>query len=219
MLKFYFSNRNIMAVGTPSRVKLFMNGNSLMSSNANHTVANARYISHTMYANLLALNYDLALFDYSRGSQTQSQINDVMASQINVNTCGANDIVLIWEITNELGINQTITAQQAFDVQKTYVDYVKQFTQKYIVCTCAARDFATDLITLMPKIDEVNAMTRIEYPDPINLCDIAANSNFDTKAKASISPPYDPDKLHLLQGGCDAVIGLMQPKIEYFLNN
>ena len=206
-----------MAVGTPSRVKLFMNGNSLMSSNANHTVANARYISHTMYANLLALNYDLALFDYSRGSQTQSQINDVMASQINVNTCGANDIVLIWEITNELGINQTITAQQAFDVQKTYVDYVKQFTQKYIVCTCAARDFATDLITLMPKIDTVNTMVRAEYSGA-NLCDIAANINFDTKAKASISPPYK-DGLHFLQQGSDVIISLMQPKIEYFLNN
>lgn len=208
-----------MAVGTPSRVKLFMNGNSLMASNANHTVANARYISHTLYANLLALNYDVALFDYSLGSQTQSQINTKMYDQINSKTCGANDIVVIWEITNELGINQTITAQQAFDVQKAYVDYVSQFTQKYIVCTCAARDFSTDLVTLMPKIDSVNTMTRAEYPNPINLCDIAANTNFDTKAKASISPPYDPDKLHLIQAGCDLIIGLLQPKIEYFLNN
>ena len=207
-----------MAVGIPSRVKLFMNGNSLMASNANHTVGNARYISHTMYANLLALNYDLALFDYSLGSQTQSQINTKMYDQINANTCGANDIVVIWEITNELGINQTITAQQAYDAQKAYVDYVSQFTQKYIVCTCAARDFSTDLVTLMPKIDDVNTMTRAEYSGA-NLCDIAANTNFDTKAKASISPPYDPDKLHLIQAGCDLIISLLQPKIEYFLNN
>lgn len=206
-----------MAVGTPYRVKLFMNGNSIMGNNAGSTVALGRYISHTIYTNLLALNYKVALFDYSRGSQTQPQINAVMADQINAKTCGANDIVLIFELTNHLGIDQTVTAQQAFDVLKAYVDYVSQFTQKYIVCTCAARDFAGDLVTLMPKIDTVNTMVRAEYSGA-NLCDIAANTNFDTKAKASISPPYK-DGLHFLQQGSDVIISLMQPKIEYFLNN
>jgi hypothetical protein len=207
-----------MAIGTPSRVKLFTNGNSLMASDANHTMTGVRYIPMTIYTNLLALNYDVALFDYSKGSQKQSEINVIMASQINANTCGANDIVLIWEITNDLGIIQTVTAQDAINNLQAYINYVSQFTQKYIVCTCAARDFTTDLVTLMPKIDTVNTWIRTEY-NPINICDIAANSNFDVKAKASISPPYDPDKLHLLQAGCDAVIGLLQPKIEYFLNN
>ena len=207
-----------MAVGTPNIPKLFMNGNSIMANNAGSTIANARYMSHAIYTNLLALNYKVALFDYSLGGQKQSEINTRMYDQINVNTCSANDVVVIWEITNDLGIVQSVTAQEAIDNLKAYIDYVKQFTQKYIVCTCIARDFATDLVTLMPKIDTVNAWVRTEY-NAINICDIAADSNFDTKAKASISPPYKTDKLHFLQQGSDLVIGLLQPKIEYFLNN
>lgn len=198
--------------------KLFLNGNSLLASNADHTLANAKYISQTIYANLLADNYNISLFDYSKGSQKQSEINSVMQSQINSFTCGKNDVVLIWEVTNDLGIDQTVTAIQAFNNLKTYVDYVKQFTQKYIVCTCIARDFAPDLPTLMPKIDSVNTMIRAEYSGA-NLCDLAANSNFDTKAKASISPPYATDKIHIIQAGCDLVISLFYPKITYFLNN
>lgn len=207
-----------MAIGTPNIRKLFMNGNSLMANNSESTVANARYMSHTLYSNLLALNYKVALFDYSLGGQKQSEINTRMQAQINVNTCSANDVVVIWEITNDLGIVQSVTAQEAIDNLKAYIDYVKQFTQKYIVCTCIARDFSTDLVTLMPKIDTVNAWVRTEY-DPINICDFAADTNFDTKPKASISPPYNLDKLHTIQQGKDIQIGLLQPKIEYFLNN
>ena len=207
-----------MAVGTPNIPKLFMNGNSIMANNAGSTIANARYMSHAIYTNLLALNYKVALFDYSLGGQKQSEINTRMYDQINVNTCSANDVVLIWEITNDLGINQTVTAQDAIDNLQAYINYISQFTQKYIVCTCAARDFSGDLVTLMTKIDTVNAWIRTEY-NAINICDIAADSNFDTKAKASISPPYKTDKLHFLQQGSDLVIGLMQPKIEYLLNN
>jgi hypothetical protein len=207
-----------MAVGTPNIPKLFMNGNSLMANNAASTVANARYMSHTLYSNLLALNYKVALFDYSLGGQKQSEINTRMYNQINAKTCSANDVVVIAEITNDLGIVQTVTAQDAIDNLEFYVDYVKQFTQKYIVCTCPARDFSSDLVTLMPKIDTVNAWIRTEY-NTINICDFAADTNFDTKAKASISPPYHIDKLHTLQQGKDIQIGLLQAKIEYFLNN
>jgi len=207
-----------MAVGTPYKKKLYFNGNSIMASDANHTMTGVRYIPYTIYSNLLALGHNLAVFDYSKGSQKQSEINAIMANQINSKTCGANDIVVLWEITNDLGINQTVTAAQAFTNIQTYINYVSQFTQKYIICTCAARDFSGDLVTLMPKIDDVNNLIRANY-NTNNICDIAANTNFDTKAKASISPPYSTDKLHLIQSGKDIVIGLMQSKIEYFLNN
>lgn len=207
-----------MAVGTPNIPKLFMNGNSIMANNAGSTIANARYMSHAIYTNLLALNYKVALFDYSLGGQKQSEINTRMQAQINVNTCSANDVVVIWEVTNDLGIVQSVTAQDAINNLTTYINHVSQFTQKYIVCTCAARDFAGDQASLMTRIDTVNSWIRSSCTVN-NLCDIAADSNFDTKAKASISPPYKTDKLHFLQQGSDLVIGLLQPKIEYFLNN
>lgn len=207
-----------MAVGTPQSTKLFMNGNSIMANNAGSTVANARYLSHTLYANLLALNYKVSLFDYSLGGQKQSEINTRMYAQINASNCTAKDIVLIMEVTNDLGIVQSVTAQDAINNLQAYVDYVSQFTQKYIVCTCPARDFAGDLVTLQPKIDTVNAWIRSTY-SVNNVCDVAADTNFDTKAKASISPPYKTDKLHFLQQGSDLLISLYQPKIEYFLNN
>jgi hypothetical protein len=207
-----------MAVGRPQHIKLFMNGNSIMANNAGSTVANARYLSHTLYANLLALGYNLSLFDYSLGGQKQSEINTRMYDQINASNCTAKDIVLIMEVTNDLGIVQSVTAQTAFNNLKFNVDYVKQFTQKYIVCTCMARDFAGDLVTLMPKIDTVNGLIRAEYSG-YNLCDVAANTNFDTKAKASISPPMAADRLHVLQQGSDLLISLFQPNIEYFLTH
>jgi len=207
-----------MAVGTPYIKKLFMNGNSLMASDANHTITTARYIPFTIYANLLALNYKVALFDYSKGGQQQTEINTIMSTQINSSVCGANDIVLIWEGTNDLGLNPAKTGAQAFADLQTYVNYVTQFTSKIIVCTIISRDAVGDAADLMTRISDYNTLVRATYTGN-NLCDLAANANFDTRADASISPPYDTDKLHLFQAGCNIVIGLMQPKIEYLLNN
>lgn len=202
----------------PFEVKIFMNGNSLLASNSTHTIGNARYISSTLQNYFLSQGYKFSMFDYSLGGQTQSQINAKMYSQTNCFNLNKNSIVFIWEITNELGINQSITAIQAFNVLVAYTNYIKIFTDKYIVGTCIARNFSTDLPTLMPKIDSVNTMIRNYYP-PVNILDLAANQNFNTKAKAAISPPYATDELHLITQGCDTVISLIKPKFLYFLNN
>lgn len=198
--------------GNKSIKKLVFQGNSLFDTNVNHTVNNQKYVTLGIYNNLRTTYTGLAFFDYSISGQDQVQINALITSQFDSVKIKPQDVVVIWEGTNNLAHYPSKTGAQAFAELQAWVNIVKRFTDKYIVCTTIARDLAADPADLMTRIDDYNTLIRANYSG-VHLCDLGAHSFFNTRAKASVSPPYDTDKLHLYQLGQDTVIEVVKRSI------
>ena len=196
--------------------RLIFQGNSLLDTNLNHTLNNQKYVTLTLFSNIKGSYPKLSLVDYSISGQDQVQINTAMTSHFTAGQCNPQDVVVIWEGTNNLAHYPSKTGATAFSELQTFITHVSQFTSKIIVCTTIARDLAADPSDLMTRIGDYNTLIRANYSGN-NLCDLASNSNFDARADCSNTTYYDTDKLHLVQTGQDLIISLLTTSITDIL--
>lgn len=203
-------------VANPAIKTLFFQGNSLFDTNLNHTVNNQKYVTLAIYDSLKAAYPKLAWLDYSISGQDQVQINALISSQFTVKMVKSKDVIVIWEGTNNLAHYSSKTGATAFSELQTFVNTVAAYTDKYIVCTTIARDLSGDPVDLMTRIGDYNTLIRANYTGN-HLCDLGADAMFDTRADASVSPPYDTDKLHLFQSGQTKIINLVLASIRLVL--
>lgn len=184
--------------------RLQFEGNSLLNYSINFGVPYNFYIGTQVYANLVSNGYKGAYFDSSISSRTQTQINSLMATNYTDANTNNNRTVLNWEGTNDMGLGG-LSSAAAFANLQVFIAHITQYTNKYLICTVIARDHTTDAVDLMDRIDAYNVLVRANYPSS-NVCDLAALSMFDTRAKASDTDYYKTDKLHLATAGQAIVI-------------
>lgn len=198
--------------GNPAVKKVIFQGNSLFDTNVNHTINGLKYVTLGIYNELRTSYRTLSFFDYSISGQDQIQINALLSSQLDSVKVNPQDVYVIWEQTNNLSHYPSKSGAQAFTDLQVTINKISRYTDKWIVCTTIARDLAGDPVNLMTRIDSCNVLIRNNYTGN-HLCDLGAHSFFNSRAKASVSPPYDTDKLHLFQLGQDTVIQVVKRAI------
>lgn len=196
--------------------RLFFQGNSLIDTDVNHVTNNQKYTTFKIYNDIKASYPALALFDYSISGQNQEQINTKMAQQFNSDTINKNDVVLNMEGLNNLWVFPSKTAQQSFDQMQLWVNHVKQFTDKILVCTVSATTISGDVNNVFSRSQTYNQLLRDDLVNA-TLIDIAADSVFATQAATNNTSYYDTDKVHWKQGGMDRFITLVKPYITAIL--
>jgi len=196
--------------------RLFFQGNSLIDTDANHITNNQKYTTFKIYNDIKASYPALALFDYSISGQNQEQINTKMAQQFNSDTINKNDVVLNMEGLNNLWAFPSKTPQQAFDQMQLWVNHVKQFTDKILICTVSATTISGDVNNVFGRCQTYNQLLRDDLVNA-TLIDIAADPVFIDQAATNNTTYYDTDKVHWKQGGMDRFITLVTPYITAIL--
>lgn len=123
------------------------------------------------------------------------------------------DIVVLWEITNDIG-SGGVTAQQAYDNVVTYVNLVRALGAKCVVVGFIARDYVTDAADVITRGFACNALLAANPSFYDAFVDIGANAAFDTRSDASNTTYYNADKIHLTNVGYDLVATLIEPTIN-----
>ena len=199
--------------GSRKQRKLVFQGNSLFNTGVNHTTNGLRYTTLGIYDNIRAVK-TFAYFDYSVAGADQVDINALISTQI-TGRLNQNDIVVIWEGTNDLAHDNALTGQAAYNNLVTFSTAVRDQGAKLVICTAIARDLAGDAADLMTRIGDYNTLIRNNQSSICDaLCDLGANANFDQRADCANTTYYDSDKLHLVQGGQDLTISLITTTIQ-----
>lgn len=190
--------------------KIIFEGNSLFNLGPNtSSVQNGHYIPSTVYAGLTGRIF--AYTSLAISARTQTQINTDVSTAI-IPIVRPNDIIVLWEGTNDINLN-ALTAAQAYSNLTTYASTVRALGAKLVVCTVIARDQVGDPGDLMTRIDSYNALIRASSGTFDVICDLAADASFDTRADAS-SSDYTADKLHLATTGQAKVVALLITSIN-----
>lgn len=205
---------NNVATYRPKR--LFFQGNSLIDTDANHVTNNQKYTTFKIYTDIKGSYHGLCLFDYSISGQNQEQINAKMTTQFNSSTINKGDVVLNMEGLNNLWAFPSKTAQQSFDQMQLWVNHVKQFTDKILICTVSATTISGDVNNVFGRSQTYNQLLRDNLVNA-TLIDIAADYVFSTQAATNNTTYYDTDKVHWKQGGMDRFITLVTPYITAIL--
>jgi len=194
--------------------QIFFEGNSLFARSSGNTV-NGHYIPNQVYTNITDSGA-FAFHSYALGGQTMTTINDNKQTQI-VQWLKDRDIVILWEIVNDVRTNNS-TGQQVFDLLKSYYTSVKASGAKLLLVTGIASDFAGDAADVWTRVSDCNTLIRAT---PSDVCDAYADagndSRFDSVADTANTDNYNADKIHLTQAGYDAIEGIISPVLTTLL--
>jgi hypothetical protein len=205
VVAFTFSQSAIR--GFPRQRNIIFEGNSLSNFNSNSSVLNNHYVPRGIYDNQTGTYHPLAFTSFAISGRNQTQINASITSNI-APLCKKNDVIFLWEGTNDLNTN-ALSAAAAYANVVTYIQTVQGYGAVVIVGTVLARDFTGDAADLMTRIDSYNALVRSGAATyGYTVCDLAADPLFDTRADASNATYYNGDKLHQTTAGQDRVITL-----------
>lgn len=195
---------------------IYFEGNSLMVNDLNRTFACDYYVPTTVYQNLLAGGAKLSLWCRAQGGRKQSEMNTDVANYITP-YLQPNDIIVLWEGTNDLG-NGGLSSADAWANVVTYINSIPRGV-KLVICTVIARDFVSDAADLMTRIGEYNTLVRNNASTyGYTVCDLGADPMFDDRADCSVTANYDSfDKVHLKSGGNTRVVSLMTTAVQSIL--
>lgn len=128
----------------------------------------------------------------------------------------SNDIVVLWEITNDLYVN-SYTATQAYNDIVTYAGLVRALNAKFVVVTMVARNYSLDPVGLWAIGQAANALIAADAScyDAIARPDL--DTNLDQKSDCSNTTYYLADQLHLTNTGLDLVASYAYPAIQTLL--
>jgi hypothetical protein len=202
--------------GIPRHRNLIFEGNSLSNFNSNSSVLNNFYVPNGIYNNQTPTYHPLAFTSFAISGRNQTQINASITTNI-APLCKKNDVIFLWEGTNDLNTN-ALSAAAAYANVVTYVQTVQGYGAVVIIGTVMARDFTGDAADLMTRIDSYNSLVRSGASTySYTVCDIAADPLFDTRADASNATYYNADKLHQTTAGQDRVITLASATVSTVL--
>jgi len=182
--------------------------------------ANAKYYVPLNAYNSLITSYPsskLAMNPLaSGGRKLQTILADVNTAILPIIKEG--DIIVLWEITNQMGAGPFSTAQETFDMIQDYSNIVRAAGAKLVVCTEIARNKAGDAANILPDIQDCNQLIRNAGTLVADrTCDLAANPNFATRAACSNTIYYDPDELHLTLTGSGLAASLIAASVGTLL--
>lgn len=195
------------------QIKIFFEGNSLTALAVNSiTIVGGQYVANTAYATVILSKNGVAMTSYAVSGRSQTDINASVSTNITPYV-KQNDIIFLWEGTNDLNVNGASSAQAWTNVL-TYINSVSSIGVKLIIGTVIARDKIGDAADLMTRIDEYNTLVRdnaIVYN--YTVCDLGADPLFDVRADASNATYYNGDKVHLATAGQNTIAALISTSI------
>lgn len=206
-----------MIVGKPRQQQLIFEGNSLTNTGATSggsLVTNGHYIPKSLY-DAVRTGRALAYRSYAVNSRTQTLINGDLSTNI-YPFVKKNDIIVLWEGTNDIFVN-ALSGADAYANLVTYRNAVDDLGAILVVGTIIARDWATDDVDLMDRVDAYNALVMANSGSFAAVCPLHQDAAFNAKADASNATYYLADKLHQAVGGQDLVISLMTTTINSVL--
>lgn len=205
-----------MIKSEPYIKKLFFQGNSLIDTSVNHVRNNQKYVTLTIYNSLRTTYNNLSLQDYSISGQNQVQINSKMLQQFNSTSVRSQDVIINMEGLNNFWHYPNKTALEGYNDLLLWVNYVKQFTDKVIICTVSAVTIVGDTTDVFGRCQQFNQLIRDNLTG-VYICDIALDSVFSNQLATENIVNYDTDKVHWIKGGQDRFIELITPYITEIL--
>lgn len=190
---------------------VFIDGNSLTQKDG--TNADLKYrMPLTLFSTLRTNSKIFAGQYYGVSGKRTSQLITDFPTKI-APYLKPNDIVVLWEITNDIG-SGGVTAQQAYDNVVTYVNLVRALSAKCVVVGFIARDFAGDAADIMTRGFNCNALLAANPSVYDGFVNVGTDAAFDTRADASNTTYYTTDKIHLSNVGYDLIATLIEPAIR-----
>jgi lysophospholipase L1-like esterase len=194
--------------------KIVFEGNSLLARASGGALDGGHYTPSTVYNNIRSGRV-LRYTSLAIAGRNQTQINASLATNITPYIV-ANDIIVLWEGTNDMYTNG-LSGAAAFANVLTYRDAVTALGAKLVVCTVIARDYTLDAVDLMDRIGAYNTLVRANTHLFTAVCDLALDSHFDARADASDTNYYNADKIHQSLGGQDLVVSLLTTTLNTLL--
>jgi hypothetical protein len=191
-----------MIVSGRTQKNIIFHGNSLFSLEGGTLVDKGRYCETKTYNNIIAskTGYAATFLSFS-GNATATKIANWSTQSEPVVTAG--DIVVLWEITNDISAGG-LTGQQAYDNYVTFAGLVRGVGAKIAVGTFIARDHAGDNGTVLSRGQDANTLIMANQSNFDLVMDIGSQSGYSLRADAS-GANYQADKLHLSTTGSDGV--------------
>lgn len=195
-------------LGNKVQRRLFFEGNSLFNLKAGNTATtadyNGNYSPTQIYGQLMAAGKVCAYTSFSVSGQTGTQILSAAPTRI-IPYIRQGDIVVYWEITNDLFAG--VSVAQCYQNIVDYATLVRNAGALLVIGTFIARDYSLDPAGLLADGQTVNSMIRSAGS---SLCDVIADCGadvlFDARADCANTTYYQSDKLHLKQAGQDVII-------------
>lgn len=191
--------------GIPRRQIVF-DGDSLSNQGASLLVGGMRYPTTTQ-SSIVSSGKKYAFQNYSIGGRQ----THVLVSEFDTKIApwvSPNDILIMWEITNDLGQGAlgNKTAAEAIQNLANYTAKARAKGVFLVYLTMIARDMAGDPVDLETKRIEVNAELRNNTSTYCDLLvDVGGLSVFDSQADCANTTYYHADKCHLTNTGYDLI--------------
>ena len=191
---------------------IIFHGNSLFNlANNSNTVSNGHYCANKIYTNILAggktkLN---TIHLSINGNPTTTKITNWSTQTLPV--IKENDLVVLWEITNDVNVN-ALTGAQAYANLVTFAGLVHGVGAKIVCATAIPRNYISDTDQNARNFD-CNTLLRASSGIFDLVIDLNADPVFDSQADASNTTYYLSDKLHLTGTGQDYVANLFSTTI------
>jgi lysophospholipase L1-like esterase len=187
--------------------QIIMHGNSLFNLYANTTTQGGHYCATKVYENLIAGNVQkLALVNLSiNGNPTTTKINNWNTQTLPV--IKADDVVVLWEITNDVNVN-ALSGAQAYANLVTFANLVRGVGAKIVCCTAIPRNNVSDTDQNARNFD-CNTLLRSSSGVFDLVVDLNTDTRFDAQSDANDATYYQADKLHLTTAGSDIIASMI----------
>lgn len=198
--------------------QIIFDGNSL-SMQGTSTVMNGMRYPAAVYSSIVSSNKTYTFQNYAIGGRQ----THVLVSEYDTKIkpyIGSNDILIMWEITNDLaqGALGNRTAAQAIQDLADYTAKARSSGVFLVYLTMIARNMSGDPADLETKRLTVNAELRNNISNYCDLLiDVGALPEFDTVADCNNTTYYNADKTHLTITGYDLIATTVYNAIQSIL--
>lgn len=186
---------------------IIYHGNSLMNlASGSNTVSNGHYLSNKIHTSLIASkNYLSAVFLSINGNPCATKIANWSTQTLPV--IKENDIVILWEIQNDVNAGG-LTGAQAYANYVTMAGLVHGVGAKIVAVTATPRDVVGDTDQNTRNL-ACNALIMADNTNFDLKIDMTTNAAFDAQADASNATYYLSDKLHFTTAGQDLAASII----------
>lgn len=200
--------------GHSTQRRLIFNGNSHWNVGQNSiTVLNDYYVPKTIYDNIRGTYPTTACLFAISGNPTTT-MNANFATQ-NAPVIQKGDVVVLWEITNDLSVNG-LTGAQAYAQLVTFANSVHALGAYIIVGTTTARNHSGDAADIWTRGQDCNTLIRNSVGVFDAICDPAVDTHFDDQADCA-NTTYYIDGLHFATAGQALIITYWTNSINTFM--
>lgn len=201
--------------GIGDQRKLIFNGNSHFNLAQNDiNIPYNYYVPRSIHANVIAAGYKTPMTAFAVGGNPTTTMNANFDSQ-NGPLIKTGDVVVLWEITNDLAVNE-LSGADAYAQVVIFANKVRALGGYILVGTTTARNHVNDPPDIWDRGQACNTLIRDNSGLFDGICDLASDTHFDDEADCD-NTTYYIDKLHFATAGQAIIISMWTTTINSFL--